>query len=321
MNNLHDYGPILLASRLRKLSEALFAGVDEIYEAHGVTLPSRCFPILFLLRDHGKLGISELAKLLGQSHAAVSQMSRKLLNHRVVREWQDNSDERRRLLGLSAEGTRLMKRLEPVWAQVVAAVQELDGSAALSSTVTAMDRALQERSFGQRIRIQGNRARPVEIIAFERRYAKDFKRLNLAWVEKYFRVEPVDEKVLSHPERIIEHGGAIFLARAGGEIIGTCALICEGDGHYELSKMSVTDGYQGLGIGRKLLMAAIAAFEAIGAGTLFLETNSILAPAITLYESAGFVHAKPPSKSPYARADVYMVYRGQAGSPRPPRAR
>jgi GNAT superfamily N-acetyltransferase len=315
MPNLHDYGPLLLGSRLRKLSEALFAGVDEVYESHGVTLPSKCFPILFLLRDHGRLGISELARLLGQSHAAVSQMSRKLLAHRVVREWPDKTDERRRLLGLSTDGTRLMKRLEPVWAQIVSAVQVLDGYQELSDALTAMDHALQQRGFGHRIRVAGNRNKVIEIIPFERRYAKDFKRLNLEWVERYFRVEPVDEAVLSHPERIIKNGGAIFLARAGREIIGTCALISEDDGHYELSKMSVTDGYQGLGVGRRLLTATIDAFEVIGAGTLFLETNSILTPAITLYESAGFAHAPPPTKSPYARADVYMIYRGKPKKP------
>lgn len=315
MTNLHDYGPILLGSRLRKLSEALFSGVDQIYESHGVTLPSKCFPILFLLRDHGRLGISELARLLGQSHAAVSQMSRKLLAHGVVREWPDKADERRRLLGLSSDGSRLMKRLEPVWAQIVSAVEELGGYQELSAALTAMDHALQQRGFSHRIRVAGNRNKVIEIIPFERRYAKDFKRLNLEWVEKYFRVEPVDEAVLSHPERIIKNGGAIFLARAGREIIGTCALISEDDGYYELSKMSVTDGYQGLGVGRRLLTATIDAFDVIGAGTLFLETNSILTPAITLYESAGFAHAPPPTQSPYARADVYMIYRGKHKKP------
>lgn len=150
----------------------------------------------------------------------------------------------------------------------------------------------------------------VEIILFESRYAEDFKRLNLEWVEKYFRVEPVDEVVLSNPDGIIGEGGAIYLARTGAEIIGTCALINDGDGRYELSKMSVTDGYQGLGVGRRLLTTTIQAFEAIGASVLFLETNSILIPAIALYESAGFAHTPPPARSPYARADVYMVYRG-----------
>jgi DNA-binding MarR family transcriptional regulator len=156
---LHDYGPLLMASRLRKVSEALYAGVDEIYRAHGVPLPSRCFPILFLLRDCGRLGISEIAASLGQTHPAVSQMSRKLLAHEVVEEWTDPLDERRRLLGLSRAGERLMKRLEPVWQAIAAAVQALDDAHPISASLTSLDAALDDTPFAARIRshLKGHR--------------------------------------------------------------------------------------------------------------------------------------------------------------------
>jgi hypothetical protein len=46
----------------------------------------------------------------------------------------------------------------------------------------------------------------------------------------------------------------------------------------------------------------------MGAKLLYLETNSSLTPAITLYESLGFRHvpAELVVPSPYARADVFM---------------
>ena len=161
-----------------------------------------------------------------------------------------------------------------------------------------------------RIPSRAGDASAVEIIPFERRYAADFKRLNVEWLEKYFRVEPIDEEVLSEPLRILRGGGAIFLARHRGAIVGTSALLCAGDARFELSKMAVTAGHQGLGIGRKLLGAATAECLARGACELFLESNSRLTPAIALYESAGFVHASRPAPSHYERGDVYMVYRG-----------
>jgi ribosomal protein S18 acetylase RimI-like enzyme len=75
--------------------------------------------------------------------------------------------------------------------------------------------------------------------------------------------------------------------------------------------MAVTESYQGLGIGRRLLEAAIRTFATRGKGELFLETSSALAPAIKLYQSVGFVHAeRPTGPFHYERADVYMVYRG-----------
>lgn len=311
MNHIHDYGSILLASRLRKVSERFYGGVDEVYRSCGVDLPSRCFPILFLLRDRGRVGISELAVQLGQTHAAVSQMSRKLLDHRVVQEWTDPKDDRRRLLALSRQGANLMARLEPVWKAIVAAVDELEVAHPISAPLTAIDSALEASNFPERIRAQLNANAVVEIIPFERRYASDFKRLNLEWLEKYFRVEPIDEQVLSKPQNILRKGGAIFLARRGNEIIGSCALLNKGHGRFELSKMSVTGNCQGLGIGRKLLAAAIESFVKRGAGELFLETNSVLTRAIALYESVGFIHARHPTASAYERSDVYMVYSGQ----------
>ena len=309
MTTLHDYGSLLLGSRLRKVSEALYAGVDEVYRGAGVDLPSRCFPILFLLRDHGRLGISELAEKLGQSHPAVSQMSRKLLRHRVVRELPDPRDDRRRLLSLSAHGRSVMTRLEPVWKAIVAAAADLESDHPLSQHLTAVDRALETRGFAVRIRSRLEAA-AVEVIPFERRYAADFKRLNLEWLEKYFRVEPIDEQVLSKPLAILRQGGAIFLARHRGAIVGTCALLNAGDDRFELSKMAVTGSHQGLGIGRRLVQAVVAEYLARGARELFLESNSKLTPAITLYESAGFVHAARPAPSHYERSDVYMVFAG-----------
>ncbi len=151
----------------------------------------------------------------------------------------------------------------------------------------------------------------VEIIDFEPRYAGDFKRLNVEWLEKYFAVEPIDERMLSDPlGLIVAPGGAILLARAGDQIVGTCALMKAGDDRYELSKMAVTERFQGRRIGRQLLVATIARFHELGGRELFLESNSVLTPALTLYESAGFVHAPRPGDPPhYVRGNVYMVYR------------
>lgn len=150
----------------------------------------------------------------------------------------------------------------------------------------------------------------VEIIDFELRYAEAFERLNREWLEKYFRVEPVDEVVLSDPQgKVIDDGGVILFARAGDDIVGTVALKHQGAGVFELTKMAVTAAVQGTGIGRSLLCAAIDRYESEGGCRLYLESHSSLARALALYETAGFVHTASPVASEYDRADVYMVYR------------
>ena len=151
----------------------------------------------------------------------------------------------------------------------------------------------------------------VRIVDFQPDLRAHFYRLNAAWLQKYFRMEPIDELVLAQPEQeILEPGGAILFALSDGAVVGTCALKRESEGVYELTKMAVDESHQGLGLGRRLIEAAIAEFQRRGGTRLFLETNSKLTPAVRLYESVGFEHqpgGKPDSH--YERSNVYMIWR------------
>ena len=150
----------------------------------------------------------------------------------------------------------------------------------------------------------------LRIVPFDPALRSHFGRLNREWLERYFVVEPIDADVLDHPEqRILDGGGRILFALIGDEVVGTCALLQESAGVYELTKMAVTSGYQGGGIGRQLLDAAIAEFQRIDGTTLFLETHSSLKAAISLYERAGFEHRGRKPDSHYQRSDTYMVWR------------
>ena len=44
----------------------------------------------------------------------------------------------------------------------------------------------------------------------------------------------------------------------------------------------------------------------MGMSRVYLETNSVLAPALKLYRDAGFAPLAAPLPSPYARADVQL---------------
>lgn len=149
----------------------------------------------------------------------------------------------------------------------------------------------------------------IEIVEFAPDLASAFHDLNVEWLEKYFRVEPIDREMLDQPEeQIVNHGGSILFAKYAGEIVGTVALKHHGDGVYELTKMAVTERFRGAGIGRRLMQASIEKYDEIGGSALYLESHSSLTPALNLYESVGFEHCEPPEPSEYQRADVYMVY-------------
>lgn len=147
----------------------------------------------------------------------------------------------------------------------------------------------------------------VEIINFLPEYKDDFKKLNVAWIQKYFAVEPSDLAQLDNPqEYILDKGGWVLLARLNGAIVGTAALVKDSDTFFELVKMAVDEQHQGKQIGKKLALAAIDKARELGASQLFLESNRKLAPALNLYKSVGFREVKL-MESPYQRSDIQMI--------------
>jgi ribosomal protein S18 acetylase RimI-like enzyme len=147
----------------------------------------------------------------------------------------------------------------------------------------------------------------VEIIDFSDEWAEDFASLNYEWIEKYFLVEKHDSEILDDPQKfVIEPGGQIFMAIVSGLAAGTVALIPAGDGVLELTKMAVAPEFQGMGIGDQLMVRSIDYAREHGTRTIFLESHTKLAPAISLYRKHGFVEVPGDPNSLYARADIRM---------------
>lgn len=152
-------------------------------------------------------------------------------------------------------------------------------------------------------------ATPELIRHFTPADARAFQRLNEEWIIRYFKIEPKDQQSLSDPiSYILYPGGHILVAELNAKVIACCALLTLAPNEFEVAKMAVSEQHQGLGIGRRLLAATIAHAQSLGARRLYLETNTILTPAIRLYESLGFTHMPPEriTPSPYARANVHM---------------
>ncbi len=150
----------------------------------------------------------------------------------------------------------------------------------------------------------------IVVVPFRREFAADFRRLNLDWIERLFKVEAPDLEVLDDPEAaIIATGGMIFFALEGKAVVGTVAVLRGVGSRCELAKMAVALTHQRRGIGELLGGACRAWAAGNGLETMFLVTNSKLDGAIRLYERLGFRHATSTHRSEYARGDVYMELR------------
>ena len=147
----------------------------------------------------------------------------------------------------------------------------------------------------------------LKIIPFESKYAARFKELNVAWLEKYFYVEPHDADLLENCEQtIINKGGLIFFAKHEDVIVGCFSFIKLDEKIYELGKMAVDPKYQGLKIGQALMTHAITYAKDHQWSKIMLYSNTKLENAIYIYKKYGFQEIDLETNTPYNRSNIKM---------------
>ncbi len=311
MKTIEKLGELALASRLRRLSDVFMQDTERIYRNLNLEFEPKWFPVFYALSEKGPLSIMAISEELEVSHPGVIQIIKELEKSGLVFSEKDASDNRKRMVALSEKGLEILPRLQLVWKAIIDTnLKTLQSQTHdLLYAIEEMEELLKEKNQYQRIMetIKNQQLNEVQIIDYQSIHRDSFKNLNVAWIEKYFKIEPSDLAQLENPEGyIIEKGGWVLLAQIGEEIVGTAALIKSSDTFFELAKMAVDEKHQGKQIGKKLAIAAIEKAREMGAKQLFLESNRKLTPALNLYKSVGFREVKLRD-SPYERADIQML--------------
>lgn len=137
--------------------------------------------------------------------------------------------------------------------------------------------------------------------------AKVFKSLNIEWLETYFVVEEIDERVLSHPQtEILDKGGFVFMVDFEDQTVGTFAFIKKAEGIYEFTKMAVKPSLRGKGIGNRIMQFAIRFAEQHHWKKILLYSNTILENSIHLYRKYGFIEVPLEKDTIYSRGNIKM---------------
>jgi ribosomal protein S18 acetylase RimI-like enzyme len=148
----------------------------------------------------------------------------------------------------------------------------------------------------------------ITILDYRPEHQPYFEKFNRAWIEELFEMEPVDEWVLTNPDKaILETGGAILMASYDGMIAGTVGLRKADEGSYEFTKMAVDPAFRRKGIAEALSYASFKKAAELGAESVILYSNTRNAGAIKLYEKLGFRHVQV-EPGVYKRANVKMVF-------------
>ncbi|MDR2916123.1 MAG: helix-turn-helix domain-containing GNAT family N-acetyltransferase [Tannerella sp.] len=312
MNFFNKTGKMAIGSRLRMLTDRITDDAARIYKLYGIDLKVKWFPVFFVLSDGEPKTITAIAKEIGHSHPSVSNIIREMSTEGIIKEKKDKSDGRRNMIVLSAKGKSIAKRMPDQYADVVAAIESISGQTKhdLWKAIEEWEFLLSEKSLLKRVEDEkkARESMSVRIVPYDSRYREVFRTLNEEWIKSYFEMEEADHKALDDPEGyILQNGGHIFVALYKDEPVGVCALLKMNDGYYdfELAKMAVSPKVQGKNIGFLLGRYAINKAKEFGATKVYLESNTILKPAISLYQKLGFKKVAGHA-TPYKRSNIQM---------------
>jgi DNA-binding MarR family transcriptional regulator/GNAT superfamily N-acetyltransferase len=312
MDFYNNVGKMALGSRLRRLSEQITEDAGQVYRMYNVSMQPKWFPVFHALSQGQDKTITAIAEEIGHSHPSVSTIIREMVKQGIVTEKKDKQDGRKNVVCLSKKGKEVVSTIAPQYVDVTNAIEE-----ALTQTRHDLWKAIEEwefllnqKSLLRRVQEQKKlrESRDVQIVDYQPAYKEAFKKLNEEWISKYFKMEAADHKALDNPEQnIIDKGGHIMVALYNNEPVGVCALMKMDDPvyEYELAKMAVSPIAQGKNIGWLLGQAAIEKARSLGVKKLYLESNTILQPAINLYHKLGFKKVVGHA-TPYERCNIQM---------------
>lgn len=310
MNIYNTVGKMAIGSRLRRLSELMMDQAGEIYALYGIELQAKWFPVVYALSGGAEKSITQIAQEIGHSHPSVSTIVKEMVKQKIAKETPGKEDARKNFVKLTAKGLAIQESAKIQFEDVNSAVENMLGESQynLWKAIEEWEFLLGQKSMLKRVEDEKKlrESKAVEIVLYNDSYQQAFKKLNQDWITTYFKMEEADFKSLDHPkEYILDKGGFIFIALYEGRAIGTCALIKMDNNAFELAKMAVSDEAKGKGIGFMLGNALIEKAKEEGANRVYLESNTILKPAINLYHKLGFkkITGIP---SPYERCNIQM---------------
>ncbi|PZP40192.1 MAG: MarR family transcriptional regulator [Pseudopedobacter saltans] len=314
MELFNKTGKMALGSRLRFMANKVTEDAAKIYELYDVEgFSPKWFPVFFVLSENQALTITEIATEIGHSQPSVTKIIKEMTTAELVEDNLKTEDRRRNMVGLTSKGKILAEKMKKEQCSDIDIVIDdiiAEATNNLWEALAEWEFLLDQKSLLKRVQEQkkSRESKKVQIVPYESQYQAAFKSLNEQWISTYFEMEETDYTALDNPEEyILNKGGKIFVALYEGEPLGVCSLIKMNDPDYdfELAKMAVSPKAQGKNMGWLLGQAVINTAKELGASKLYLESNTMLKPAINLYYKLGFQKVVGRS-TPYKRCNIQM---------------
>ncbi|MES2520552.1 MAG: MarR family transcriptional regulator [Bacteroidota bacterium] len=118
MDLISELGALAFGSRMKRMSETIMRGGEDIYRFYGVDFQPKWFPLFYYLSQKGEAGIMEIAEGLNISHPAVIQTAKELEKKGFIISKKSTDDARKRNLKISKKGKNLLPQLQKIWEEI-----------------------------------------------------------------------------------------------------------------------------------------------------------------------------------------------------------
>lgn len=112
--------------------------------------------------------------------------------------------------------------------------------------------------------------------------------------------DPVRSVSATPSEMTPPAGDFLVVFDPSGVGVGCGGLKCLGSGVFEIKRMWIAPSHRRRGYARALLATLEARASALGGVELCLDTSEVLAEAVALYRTCGYVEIDPYNDNPYA---------------------
>lgn len=163
-----ELGSLLLASRMKRLGDRLLSEIARAYRGLNIGFEPSWFPVFYLLDRDEVHSVSSLAREMGVTDSAVSQLIRQLKEREFIKMTTQKIDKRTGNIQLSESGTDLLNQVKPVWQAIESTLEEnlISGhyGPSLLYALAELEDFIDKNDLAQRINDQ------VNVLLYDQRY-------------------------------------------------------------------------------------------------------------------------------------------------------
>ncbi len=306
---LQELGHLGFTARIKRLNEKIASSTLEHYSGLDLGIEPNWHVIFLLLKETGKLTVTEIASALGFSHPAMIKITRKMKAQGYLESSKDPSDGRKTFIQLSEKGIEALPVFEKEWNRIQEVLKEFVSDAFLKN-LNKLEQDFDALGFKERYQKRfGQKAYTIQNAR-----PTDFKAIGKLMVDVYSGLEgfPKADEQPKYYQTLANIGDftqkpeveLLMAISDDGKILG--AVLYFGDiqqygagGTVTQEKnasgfrlLAVDPSARGLGIGKALSVACIERARKAGHAQVIIHSTAYMKVAWKMYEKLGFVRSE-----------------------------